>query len=73
MSDDSTYTASFIGDDGAETSTEELTLIDGLPQKSVTRPGASDGEDLMWELDDDASEGGEYVYRSLGVSGHDYS
>jgi len=27
----------------------------------------------MWELDDDASEGGEYVYRSLGVSGHDYS
>ncbi|ROS50297.1 hypothetical protein [Frigoribacterium sp. PhB24] len=68
---DQTYTARFVGHD--ETTTEELTLIDGLPQKSVTRPGASDGEDLMWELDDDAGEGGEYVYRSLGVSGHDYS
>lgn len=68
---DQTYTASFVGPDG--TKTEELPYIDGLPQKSVTRPGASDGEDLAWELDEDSSVGDAYVYRSLGVAGHDYN
>jgi len=68
---DQTYTASFVGPDG--TKTEELSYIDGLPQKSVNRPGADDGEDLAWELDEDSSVGDAYVYRSLGVAGHDYN
>jgi len=72
MSDDSTYTASFIGDDGAEASTEELTLIDGLPQKSLVRPGPQ-GDDVNWELDTDSTADTGFVYRSTGVAQHDYS
>jgi hypothetical protein len=72
MSDD-TYTASFIGTDGSEVASEQLAYIDGLPQKSVMRPGAEDGEDLNWELDTDTPADAGAVYRSMGVAQHDYS
>ena len=71
MSDQKTYTASFVGPDG--TKTEELPYIDGLPQKSVNRPGGGDDGDISWELDQESSVGDAYVYRSLGVAGHDYN
>jgi len=72
MSDD-TYTASFVGEDGSEVASEQLAYIDGLPQKSVMRPGAEDGEDLNWELDTDTTSDDGFVYRSMGVAQHDYS
>jgi len=71
MSDD-TYTASFIGTDGAEVRTEQLELIAGKPQKSLDRPAADGGDDVNWELDGDSPDDAP-VYRSLGVAQHDYS
>jgi len=73
MSDESTYTASFVGEDGTEVSTEQLEPIDGAPVKSLTRPGAADGEDITYELDPETADADPVVYRATGVAGHDYS
>ena len=73
MSDESTYTASFVGEDGTEVSTEQLESIAGAPVKSLTRPGAADGEDITYELDADTADSDPVVYRATGVAGHDYN
>jgi hypothetical protein len=71
MSD--TYEAELVGPDGSESI--ELTFIDGLPQKSFTRPAqgetGEDDADEVWELDP-ASEG-VFRYELAGKSSADYS
>jgi hypothetical protein len=71
MSD--TYTAELVGPDGTESI--ELTFIDGLPQKSFTRPGpgetGEDAGDEVWELD--PSSEGVFRYELAGNSAADYS
>ncbi|WP_213814099.1 hypothetical protein [Glaciihabitans sp. dw_435] len=63
-----TYTATLIGSDG--TATVELDFISGLPQKSFVRSLDDDGEEMVWELVEDAPD---YQYRQAGIPGADYS
>lgn len=75
MSDNS-YTATLIGDDS--TTTIELELIDGLPQKSFVRPVAdsaegangADVDERVWELVTGAKDAGGSPSRSGAAAVH---
>ncbi|MCU1571316.1 MAG: hypothetical protein JWR33_2057 [Naasia sp.] len=64
------YTATLDGGEGTETL--ELELIQGQPQKTITRSTEVDGEQVeeIWQLDPDAPD---YTYRPGGYEGRDYS
>ena len=67
--DTTTYTAML--DSGAEQESIRLELIDGSPQRSLTRVADIDGEEVevVWELDGEID--GMHVYRPVRVEGRD--
>ena len=67
---DNTYTATLDGDGSQEK--VELELIQGEPQRAITRSIEIGGETVeqVWELDPD---GPDYTYRPAGLEGRDYS
>jgi hypothetical protein len=67
---DNTYTATLVRGDSSET--VELELIQGEPQRTITRSVEVNGEsiDEVWELDLGAPD---YTYRPGGYEDHDYS
>ncbi|WP_210508813.1 hypothetical protein [Naasia sp. SYSU D00057] len=67
---DNTYTATLARGDSSETI--ELELIQGAPQRTITRSVDVNGEsvDEVWELDPD---GPDYTYRPGGYEDRAYS
>ncbi|BDZ47626.1 hypothetical protein [Naasia aerilata] len=67
---ENTYQATLDGGDSTET--VELELIQGEPQRTITRSVEIDGETVeeLWELDLSSPE---YTYRREGYEGRDYS
>lgn len=67
---DNTYQATLDGGESSETI--ELDLIQGEPQRTITRSVEIDGESVeeLWELDPDSPD---YTYRRAGYEGRDYS
>jgi len=67
---DNTYTATLARGDSSETI--ELELIQGEPQRSITRTVEVNGEsiDEVWELDLDSPD---YTYRPGGYEDRAYS
>ena len=67
---ENTYTATLVRGDSSETL--ELELIQGEPQRAITRSVEVNGETLeeVWELDLGAPD---YTYRPGGYEDHDYS
>ena len=67
---DNTYTATLARGDSSETI--ELELIQGEPQRSITRSIEVNGEsvDEVWELDQSAPD---YTYRPGGFEDRAYS
>jgi hypothetical protein len=67
---ENTYQATLDGGESKETI--ELELIQGEPQRTITRSVEIDGETVeeLWELDLDSPE---YTYRREGYEGRDYS
>ncbi|MBF4463547.1 MULTISPECIES: hypothetical protein [unclassified Rathayibacter] len=69
MDTDTSYTA--ILDSGEEQESIRLDLVDGSPQRTVTRVADIDGEEVevVWELEPD--DEGFHVYRPVRVEGRD--
>jgi hypothetical protein len=67
---DNTYTATLANGETSETL--ELELIQGEPQKTITRTVDVDGEQVeeIWELDLGSPD---FTYRPGGYEGRDYS